>query len=118
MRCSRRPRRSWRAFPAYPRRSRAASTRSCTKLVAGPVAGWAVLVVAEAVVGHQALGDDPVLGEEGERALDERGYRLGFLVVVELDVGEPRVVVDDRVRVVVADPRLWAHPAMAGVRAV
>ena len=66
----------------------------------------AVLDVAEAVVGHQPLRDDPVLGEEGERPLDEAGDRRGFLVVVELDVGEPGVVVDDRVREVVADPRL------------
>ncbi len=73
----------------------------------------AVLDVAEAVVGHQPLRDDPVLGEEGERPLDEAGDGRGFLVVVQLDVGEPGVVVDDRVRVVVADPRLGAHPVAA-----
>jgi len=73
--------------------------------VADPVPGEqfaqrAVLDVAEAVVGHQPLRDDPVLGEEGERAFDEGGHRRRALVVVELDVGEPRVVVDDRVPVV------------------
>ena len=35
--------------------------------------------------------------EEGERSLDEAGDGFGFLVVVELDLGEPGVVVDDRV---------------------
>ena len=62
----------------------------------------AVLDVAEAVVGSRARRR-AVLGEEGERAFDERGDGRCFLVVVQLDVREPRVVVDDRVRVVVAD---------------
>ena len=52
----------------------------------------------------------PCCGEEGERALDEAGDGRGRLVGVELDVGEPGVVVDDRVRVVVADPRLGPRP--------
>ena len=43
-----------------------------------PVAGEqfaerAVLDVAEGVVGHQPFRDDPVLGEEGERPLEEAG---------------------------------------------
>jgi uncharacterized protein (DUF58 family) len=42
-----------------------------------------------------------------ERGGDVQGR--GFLVV-ELDVGEPRVVVDERVREVVAHPCLRAHP--------
>jgi hypothetical protein len=49
--------------------------------------------------------------EEGECSLDEAGNGGRPLVVVELDIGEPGVVVDDRVREVVADPRLRAHPA-------
>jgi hypothetical protein len=32
-----------------------------------------------------------VLGEEGEVPLNEAGHGRGFLVVVELNVGEPRV---------------------------
>ena len=56
--------------------------------------------------------------EEGERALDEAGDRRCLAVVVELDEGEPRVVVDDRVRVVVADPGLRPHPVAAGLRAI
>src|SRR5436190_7396419 len=71
----------------------------------------AVPDVAEAVVGHQPLADDLVAFEEGERPPDEAGDRFGFLVVVELDVGEPRVVVDDRVREVVSDTRFRPHPA-------
>ena len=78
----------------------------------------AVLDVAEAVVGHQPTRDDPMLREEGERPLDESGDGRGLLVGVELDVGEPRMVVDDRVREVVADPRFLPHPAATAMRAV
>jgi hypothetical protein len=35
------------------------------------LAQGAVLHVAEAVVGHEPLRDDPVLGEESERSLDK-----------------------------------------------
>ena len=56
--------------------------------------------------------------EEDERPLEEAGDGRRPLVVVQLDVGEPRVVVDDRVRVVVADPRPGLHPASRAVRAV
>src|SRR6266511_248006 len=75
------------------------------------LAQGAVLDVAEAVVSHQPLRDDPVLCEEGQRPVDEAGHGRCFLVLVELDVGEPGVIVDDRVRVVVADPRLHAPTA-------
>jgi hypothetical protein len=44
------------------------------------------------------------------RPLDEAGDGCCLLVSVELDEGEPGVVVDDRVRVVVADPCVWTHP--------
>jgi hypothetical protein len=52
----------------------------------------AVLHVAEAVVGHQPLRRDPVALVEGERTLEEAGDSLGFLVVVELDLGEAGMV--------------------------
>jgi hypothetical protein len=52
-----------------------------------------------------------VLGEEGERPLEEAGDGRCFLVVVELDVGESRVVVDDGVREVVADACVRSRPA-------
>jgi hypothetical protein len=85
--------------------------REVTDAVAGEqLAQRAVLDVAEAVVGHQPPGDYAVLGEVRERALDKAGDGRCLLVVVELGIGEPRVVVDDRVRVVVADPGLGAHP--------
>jgi len=48
----------------------------------------AVLDVAEAVVGHQPLRDDPLRSEEGERPFEEAGDGRGLLVVVELGVGE------------------------------
>ena len=57
---------------------------ACEQLAQG-----AVLDVAEAVVGHQPLRDDPVVGEEGEGSIEEAGDGRGFLVVVKLDVGEP-----------------------------
>jgi hypothetical protein len=44
-------------------------------------------VVVEPV--WQPLGDDPVLGEESELTFDEAGDGRGFLVVVELGIGEP-----------------------------
>jgi hypothetical protein len=78
----------------------------------------AVLDVAEAVVGHQPLGDDPLRSEEGERPIDEAGHGRRLLVSVEVDVGEPGVVVDDRVRVVVADPRFRTHPFARALRAI
>ena len=61
-----------------------------------------VLDLAEGVVGHEPPGHDPMPSKDGERALDEAGHGRRLLVLVELDVGEPRVVVDDRVRIVVA----------------
>ena len=78
----------------------------------------AVLHVAEGVVGHEPLGRDFPRGEEGERPLDEGGHRRGPLVRMELDVGQARVVVDDRVRVVVADARFRPHPVARALRAV
>ena len=71
----------------------------------------AVVDVAERVVGHQPLGADPVGGEEGEGAFHEAGHGRCLLVVVELDVGEPGAVVDDRVGKVVADQCLLAAAA-------
>ena len=58
------------------------------------------------------VGDIDLLAAvaERKRTLDEGCDGRGFLVGVELDIGEPGVVVDDRVRVVVADPRLGASP--------
>ena len=49
----------------------------------------AVVTVDEGVVREQPLGLDPVGGEDGETAGDERGHRRRALVPVELAVGEP-----------------------------
>jgi hypothetical protein len=49
------------------------------------------------VVGHQSLCPDVVALLEGERSLEEADDGCGLLVVVDLGVGEPGVVVDDRV---------------------
>jgi len=70
----------------------------------------AVLDVGEGVVGHQPGDADAAGGEVGEGARDEAGDGGGGLVVVALDECEAGVVIDDRVDVVVADPRLGPHP--------
>ena len=59
-----------------------------------------------------------MLGVVGEGSFDEGGHGRCFLVWVELDVGEAGVVVNDRVRVVVADSRLRAHPVARSPRAI
>ena len=78
----------------------------------------AVLDLGERVVGHQPPGCDPVALEPGQRALDERRHRRRPLVCVQLDVGEPRVVVDDRVGEVLADSRLGRHPPARALRTI
>ena len=52
------------------------------------------------VVGDHAFRDDPVTGEVAERAREKTGDRRCALVGVDLGVGEPCVVLDDRVHVV------------------
>src|SRR5581483_4610512 len=71
--------------------------------------------VGPGVVGHQPPDLDPLVREEPKRALGEGDHGLGILGVEDLRVGEPRVVVDDRVRVLLAgSPRLAG--AVAGDR--
>ena len=75
--------------------------------------------MAPVVVGHQPLRADAVGGEEAQRPVDERGDGRRFRVREQLGVGEPGVVVDDCVRVVVADPRFLlggGRAAVAGER--
>src|SRR6266542_3226512 len=72
-------------------------------LAAQQLAQRAILGVDERVVGHQPFRLDAVLSEEGERAFQEGGHGRRALVVEEPGVTEARTVVDDRVRVVVAD---------------
>ena len=53
--------------------------------------------VGPGVVGHQSFGADRVNGVEAECALEEAGDGGRFRVGVDLGVGKPAVVVDDRV---------------------
>ncbi len=70
-------------------------------VLAEELAEAAALGVDPGVVGHQSRCGDAVLSVPGERAFGE-GHDGGVaLVVVELDVGQARVVVDDRVGVFV-----------------
>jgi len=62
-----------------------------------------VLDAAEGVVGHEAPRARTLTLEPGDGTLDKGGHRRRSLVGVELDIGEPRVVVDDCVGEVVAD---------------
>ena len=64
----------------------------------------AVAAVDKCVVGEQSFRPDAVICLEGKAALDEGGHRRRPLVAVELAVGEPRVVVDERVHPFLADP--------------
>jgi hypothetical protein len=57
-------------------------------------------------------------GEEGKRSFEEGDGGRGALVCVDLGVGETRVIVDDRMHEVVADPRLGAHPVAGALRAI
>jgi hypothetical protein len=63
------------------------------------------------------FGSMPWGGVEGEAALDEGGDRRGALIGVEFAVGQPRVVVDERVHPLVADTLALlgaAHVPVAG----
>ena len=57
-------------------------------------------------------------GKERQRALEEAGHGGRAFVVVKLDVGQPRVIVDDRVGVVVADPGRGGHPLAVTLGAI
>jgi len=57
-------------------------------------------VYAQAFVRHHPLCDDAVVCVESEGALEEAGGGLRPRVVVDLRVGQARVVVDDRVHMV------------------
>jgi hypothetical protein len=82
------------------------------------VAQRAVLDVAEGVVGHHPRGGDAMGGEERQGAFEEAGDGGGAFVVMQFDVGQPRVVVDDRVGVVVADAGVGMHPVAVALRAI
>jgi hypothetical protein len=78
--------------------------RAVLDLVAGEQLGESAVVrVRPGVVGAQAPHADAVRGVEGQRTLDEADDGRCPLVAVEFTVGEPRVVVDDRVHPLVAD---------------
>ena len=61
--------------------------------------------VGERVVGHYRLARlESELAEVDERALEHPRRRVGVFARVQLDIGVARVVVDDAVEIVVADP--------------
>jgi hypothetical protein len=56
-----------------------------------------VRAVAAAVVGENSLNDHPALGKPGHGTTEDSSGRLFGFVVVDLDVGDPGVVIDDGV---------------------
>ena len=58
--------------------------------------------VADPVIGEHAVDGDAVQGEPVVGAAPEPGAALGPLVAQDLDIGQPRVVVDCGVQVVIA----------------
>src|SRR5207237_5284318 len=73
--------------------------------LAEELAEGAAVCVAPGVVGHQPLCLDPLPLEGGERALGESDHGRYALVGQKLRGGEAGVMVDDRVRILVADHR-------------
>src|SRR6266508_589635 len=72
--------------------------RGADPLAGEQLAQRAVLGVGEGVIAHQPPRSDAVALVEGECSLEEAGHGRCPLVAMELDIGEARVVVDDRVR--------------------
>src|SRR5438105_15071276 len=65
--------------------------------------------VRPGVVAEQPLRLDSVAGVEGERAFDEAGHGRGTLIRVQLAVGEPGMIIDERMHPFVAD----SHPFLS-----
>ena len=63
----------------------------------------------------EAPGLDPEGGEERQGAAGEGDHGVGLLVAVELGVGDPRVIVDDRVAELPADLRAFLGAGAAPV---
>ena len=82
------------------------------------IAERVVVGVAPGVVGHQPFGVDAVGLEPAPAPGQERGDGRCVLVGEQLDVGQAGVVVDDRVREVVADAGAVGHPVAAALRAI
>src|SRR4029079_10666388 len=92
--------------------------------------GWSTTTLDDATA-HSALGVAPVVvghhfcdpgdaegGEVGSGAGDEPRAGRTLLVVEELGVGQPRVVIDHRMHVVVADLRLLPCRGLADLASV
>jgi len=92
--------------------------------VGDPVAGEQLLEVAAAPVNHCVVGHDCLwrfeakLGEEAKRTLERARVGVGVFAWVELDVGDPAVVVDHAVEMVVADAAASVVVDAAAGRAV
>ncbi len=63
-------------------------------------------LIGRAVVGEYALNGDAVIGEPRHCASQDADRGLGLLIVVNLRIGDSRVIVDDGVDVRVAEQRV------------
>ena len=63
-------------------------------------------LIGRAVVGEYALNGDAVIGEPRHCASQDADRGLGLLIVVNLRIGDSRVIVDDGVDVGVAEQRV------------
>ncbi|HEX5851802.1 MAG TPA: hypothetical protein VFY36_01800 [Solirubrobacteraceae bacterium] len=75
----------------------------------------AVVRVGPSVVAHQPLGGDPLRIEPLKGPCNEVCDGLRSLIAVQFDVGQARVVIDDRVREVIAHPCALIHPVAAAI---
>lgn len=69
-----------------------------------------IVGIAPGVVAHQSLGVDALKLEPVEGSRNEGGDGLCSLVAVQLNVGQPRVVIHDRVSEVIAHSSAGLHP--------
>ena len=67
------------------------------------LAQCAVAAVGHRAVGHQPPSEDAVIGKPRQAALEKRDHGGRLLIIEQFAVGQPRVVIDDGVEVVVAE---------------
>jgi hypothetical protein len=87
-------------------------------LVLGQGGREGAAAVARAVIGQHPPNCDAMVGEEPLGAPPEPRAALVSLVVQQLDIGQPGVVVDRSMQVVIADPPPPWGAAAAAVDAV
>jgi hypothetical protein len=101
-------------FPVGLRASGPGELRFDAEVVADVTPG--VGAVGGAVVGQDALDGDAVSSEPGHGSLQDADRGFGFLVVVDLGVGDSGVIVDDGVHERVSSGHIACDAATAGAQ--